>query len=89
MKTPNIIQYYNMLDKFDWGYEYSDDYNVWKSRANEFMFLYEYRTLSDLHCRLYEAFQKFHFKGLAKPDLNDYLITLGGLGIDYYEDEDC
>ena len=89
MKTPNIIQYYDQLDSFDWMYEHSDSYDVWVIRSEQYINLFNYSSLSETHRRLYEDFRAYHFHGADKPCLNDYLITMGGLGIDYYEEEDC
>lgn len=34
MISQDLSAYYDALKSFDWGYEYSDDFEVW-SRANE------------------------------------------------------
>ena len=84
MKTkPNdIVEYYARLENFDWLYEYSDDFDLWKQRSRQHRELAEDSSLSDRHWRLYRAFHKHHFQGFTKPNLNDYLMTMGGLGID-------
>ena len=82
-----IHEYYTELRDFDWGYEHSGDYNVWKKTHNQYSYLTQCSELSETHSRLYRDFKHFIFRGGNKPKLEDYLkedLTLGRLGFDEY-----
>lgn len=63
METVTLKEYYQMLDKHDWYFDWSDDGRVWeKGRANNSR-LAAISTQSPKHKELWEGFKKHKFTG--------------------------
>lgn len=62
-----LKEYYNLLDKHDWFYEYSDDFSVWSAGQNKRQKLLAIAKESDTHKQLYIAFEQYKFNQAPKP----------------------
>lgn len=67
--TPN--EFFDLCERFDWFYEWSDDSRIWKiwAKRHEFLMsvlLYHRRRKTDKpYQAIYEAFQAYHYSGEA------------------------
>lgn len=60
-----LAQYYDLLNKHDWYYEFSDDPTVHINGLRSSRIVASGATLSDAHKKLYLAFENYHFSGEA------------------------
>lgn len=62
---PTLYQYWQMLNYFDWHYQYSDDHKQWKLKNGRHQQLKLISKQSPEKKELYEKFSKWAFSGEA------------------------
>ena len=72
-------EFFKLLEKHDWFYQYSDDHRAWTKGSDEARRLQAIIQEDPLFTRMYLAYSDYMFKpldereGLVKPKLEDYL----------------
>jgi hypothetical protein len=65
--TVTLQEFYDRLERHDWYYEFSDDFNVWKRGDEEGDKLRRISYLSPAHKKLYDQFVSYKFESDPKP----------------------
>ena len=58
-----LSEYYGMLERFDWFYEYSDDHRIWNSGRSAHAILEKLAKTGPEYSKLYNEFRAHHFSG--------------------------
>jgi len=72
-------EFFSLLEKHDWYYNYSDDHRAWEKGKNESHRLQAIIQEHSLFTRMYLAYSDYMFKpleereGLERPQLKDFL----------------
>ena len=72
-------EFFSLLEKHDWFYQYSDDHRAWKKGSTESKRLQAIIQEDPLFTRMYLAYSDYMFKpleereGLERPKLKDFL----------------
>lgn len=67
-----IDKFYQLLEKHDWTYDYSDDGSVWRCGTAERDFLKIFIDRHNNFCKLYTDYFNYIFKEADKPQLSKY-----------------
>ena len=67
----NLKDYYDMLEKHDWYYSYSDDHKVWMRGNKAQDLLEELAEESEEFKDLYENYMAHVFNGEPKPEVEN------------------
>lgn len=65
MDPVSLSSYWDMLDRHDWLFEFSDDHSVYTRGRGELAKLHVISKQSPEHGRLFHSFQDHHFNGPA------------------------
>ena len=60
--APPLARYADLLRRFDWSYEYSDDHSVWRRGAAEEKKLIHWAKTSPTYQRLYDLAQGWYLR---------------------------
>lgn len=63
MPLPTLEAFYDMLNKHDWYYHFSDSPTVYTNGYNASKVLSDIASLSKEHLELYQAFEDHYFTG--------------------------
>ncbi len=70
--APSLQEYWDMLNRHDWTYEYSDDHQVWRRGDGNRKKLERIANTSPEHLALYTNMKKYHFSmpsdNITKPE---------------------
>jgi hypothetical protein len=72
-------EFFKLLEKHDWYYQYSDDHRAWTKGSEESRRLQAIIQEDSLMTRMYLAYSDYMFKpleereGLERPQLKDFL----------------
>ena len=72
-------EFFKLLEKHDWFYQYSDDHRAWTKGSDESRRLQSIIQEDDLFTRMYLAYSDYMFKpldereNLERPQLKDFL----------------
>ena len=72
-------EFFSLLEKHDWFYQYSDDHRAWEKGSTESKRLQAIIQENDMFTRMYLAYSDYMFKpldereGLERPQLKDFL----------------
>ena len=72
-------EFFSLLEKHDWFYQYSDDHRAWEKGSTESKRLQAIIQEDPLFTRMYLAYSDYMFKpleereGLERPKLKDFL----------------
>lgn len=67
METMTLAKYYDLLDKHDWYYEYSDDNSVWRQGLSYSNMLIRISNEKPEYKEMYLAFKAHHYSGKPWP----------------------
>lgn len=80
-RTPSLIgkaepidlaAFWDALDSFDWGYEWSDDHSVYEAARKQLDEFRSRATLSPAHAALFQAFEAYararHYSQTTPPE---------------------
>lgn len=62
-KGTSLQTFWDMLESFDWYFEFTDDHEVWKAGHDAQARLDAIATQSKKHATLYEKFRQHKFSG--------------------------
>jgi hypothetical protein len=63
--TMKLTDYYDLLAKHNWYYNFSDDNRVWRAGEINLTHLLNIAHESAAHAELYRQFEEYHFSGSA------------------------
>ena len=72
-------EFFSLLEKHDWFYQYSDDHRAWEKGSTESKRLQAIIQENDMFTRMYLAYSDYMFKpldereNLERPQLKDFL----------------
>jgi hypothetical protein len=72
-------EFFSLLEKHDWFYQYSDDHRAWEKGSTESKRLQAIIQENDMFTRMYLTYSDYMFKpldereGLERPQLKDFL----------------
>jgi len=72
-------EFFSLLEKHDWFYQYSDDHRAWEKGSTESKRLQAIIQENDMFTRMYLAYSDYMFKPLderevlERPQLKDFL----------------
>jgi len=72
-------EFFTLLEKHDWYYQYADDHRAWEKGNMESKRLQAIIQENDMWTRMYLAYSDYMFKpleereGLERPQLKDFL----------------
>jgi len=80
--NPSLEQFWNVLSIFDWYFQFSDDFSVWKRGAEIEKAVLEMAKQTEIHQQLYDTFHIHSFSGgafgnikTAAPKKSDFNIN--------------
>lgn len=77
--TMDASEFFKLLEKHDWYYQYSDDHRAWEKGNEESRRLQAIIQEDSMMTRMYLAYSDYMFKpleereGLERPQLKDFL----------------
>lgn len=74
MSMMNLADYYDLLEKHDWFYGYSDDHRAWRKGQAEAHQLFAIAKQSPEHDALYKAYSAHIWSGSSNPSLQPIKI---------------
>jgi len=72
-------EFFSLLEKHDWFYQYSDDHRAWERGSTESKRLQSIIQENDMFTRMYLTYSDYMFKpldereNLERPQLKDFL----------------
>ena len=72
-------EFFSLLEKHDWFYQYSDDHRAWEKGSTESKRLQSIIQENDMFTRMYLTYSDYMFKpldereNLERPQLKDFL----------------
>jgi len=80
--NPSLEQFWNVLCRHDWYFQFSDDFSVWKRGAEIEKAVLEMAKQTEIHQQLYDTFHTYNFSGgafgtkqTAAPQKSDFNIN--------------
>lgn len=63
MEPVTLLQFYELLSKHDWYYDWSDDRSIWARGKSSLVLIQGIAAQSQEHLALFNGFKKHYFTG--------------------------